>query len=161
MIQKRHHTGTSASTHTEIHTSKWGFHTLSYEDFILLKALHKLTWEAWRESHRYARWARKEAHNRGPAPKLPHDFFLSWHASWRCMSLLHFHKNEAGERQSTRPTKIYIDGQTGAFANFNDMGSKIVEAFREARMPFAQAEDVPKPTLSSAKIRTLYKELLG
>jgi hypothetical protein len=44
--------------------SRWGWHPVSYEDFKILKDLHKLYWETWRQAHARWKWGRKCPHNR-------------------------------------------------------------------------------------------------
>lgn len=44
--------------------SRWGWHPVSYEDFQILKAIHKRYWETYRQACHWARWYRKEPQNR-------------------------------------------------------------------------------------------------
>lgn len=53
--------------------SKWGFHPVDREDFAILKALHKLYWETWRQAYARMRWGRKMPHNRVRYNKLRND----------------------------------------------------------------------------------------
>jgi hypothetical protein len=46
------------------HRSKWGWHPVSYEDFQILRDLHKRYWKTLRQAYAWQRWARKEPQNR-------------------------------------------------------------------------------------------------
>jgi len=49
---------------TGIYKSRWGFHSVSYEDFVLLKAIRKLFFEEVRQAANWCRWKRKAPQNR-------------------------------------------------------------------------------------------------
>ena len=54
-----------------VYQSRWGWHPVPYEDFLVLKALHKRFWKAIRSAARWSRWTAKTPHNRrGPEPRL-------------------------------------------------------------------------------------------
>lgn len=52
------------------HRSKWGWHPVSYEDFLILRDLHRLYWKTLRVAYAWQRWARKAPQNRVVYTKL-------------------------------------------------------------------------------------------
>lgn len=50
--------------------SRWGHHPVSREDFLVLKALHKLYWESLRKAYRWQAWNRKTVHQHGDPPAI-------------------------------------------------------------------------------------------
>lgn len=58
------------------HQSRWGWHPVSYDDFIVLRRLHKRYWKAVHNAYRWARWtAKAERNRRGPEPTLDSAFY--------------------------------------------------------------------------------------
>lgn len=46
------------------HQSRWGYHPVSREDFLVLKALKKRYWMGVKDAAEWCRWARKKESNR-------------------------------------------------------------------------------------------------
>ena len=55
----------------QVFKSKWGYHPVSYEDYLILKAIHKRFWESLKGAYRWQSWNRKKSGNRTlTEPKL-------------------------------------------------------------------------------------------
>jgi len=49
---------------SQVFQSRWGYHSVSREDFVILKALHRRYWRSVRLGAEWTRWARKSPQNR-------------------------------------------------------------------------------------------------
>jgi hypothetical protein len=97
--------------------SRWGYHSCSYEDFLKLKRLKKLYWEAVYAAARYERWIRKDPDNRrGPEPKKPCPVWTE---------------------------QVWMDSKKRGFHQTSLLRDKgVLDAFEEARMPKSSPEEV-------------------
>ncbi len=72
----------TASAPVPVFESRWGYHSISREDYLLLKALRKRFWRAIYKAAAWTRWSAKAPHNRhGNEPKLDelvHDREAAW-----------------------------------------------------------------------------------
>lgn len=142
-----------------IFRSRWGFHPCSYETFLKLKHLNGLYFRALREAAAWRRWHRKEPHNRVSRPRL---------------------RNQAGQvvgygppvpvsepRLSTLFTQFvqvprFVDRRGGACPDgFFEPEVKldpptVVEDYRKARQPAADAAAVAPLSMSPGQIDELF-----
>lgn len=136
-----------------VHKSRWGYHAVGYEDFLLLKKLAMYERKAYARMRAWIRWGRKDAKNRVMKRKIRNEkgqkigeevvgiwlapmttpLFTSWRNAYWC---------ETGSDK--RPT-------------FIDM--KVALAYHMARHPVASPEDVKPLPITMDKVRQMLKEL--
>lgn len=57
----------------EAHQSRWGFHPVSYQDYLMLKALHKYHFQALYQRGAWERWNNKDPQNRVTFRKIRNE----------------------------------------------------------------------------------------
>ncbi len=119
--------------------SSWGYHSVDYKDFLILKEMHKMYWESLKEAYQWMRWQRKHPRNRrGEEPKV-NDLFID-----TAKSSYFFTADEDGNsRCHNLPFTCKFD--------------TIVADFQDARMPVKEECDIKE--LDMAKYLELYREI--
>jgi hypothetical protein len=128
------------------HKSEWGYHNLSKASFDQLAALHTRVWEEYKEYGAHKK-------NKGYSPlfskKVPTNSLFP-----------HFHKVskvEKSEEGSRIHTVSYHEYQVES--NMTNIAARIVQAYRDARVPYASKESVPQPLLHPAEIKSLFNQM--
>lgn len=140
--------------------SKWGWHPCDYETFLQLRELHRDYWAALRRFAEWQRWARKHPQNRvirrrlrdasgrkigteviGPRPEPELDAFF-------CVRQPVLHVRQEGGQVQRQETSL---------VSFLDHGIPL--AYRLARRPMPDPEQVPPLPMDPAQVRALLEAL--
>lgn len=136
----------------KVSKSKWGFHPISREHYLKLKALHKLVWEQWRKAHALGRNLRKEPQNRQEDP-VTHAQLVYLSPKYKAMRLLHFqNKGESSEMVMAS----YQCADTGRWVDFNMEASLVVADWWLLKRP----HDTIQEASDQAEHRSLTDEMI-
>lgn len=122
--------------------SRWGHHPISYQDFLILKAIHKRYWATLREAYSWQRWKNKTVNQVGEEPEIDPIFI------------------EANKR-SYFTTTMKNGDQRWHNLRFVRKVRNIVEDFNNARMPIENPEDVVEMTTEDLNFyKKVYQEMM-
>lgn len=105
------------SEQCQVFKSRWGYHSVNREDFLILKALHKQYWQALYQAYRWKQWVGKKPQNRWSKEPVVDPNFVD----------------------VTRKSYIFLkEGNTilkTTHLPFTMLHSSIISDFKNARMP--------------------------
>ncbi len=134
----------------KIFQSKWGYHPVDKEDYLLLKRLYKRYWETLYQACAWARWKNKDPHNRrGPEPKIDERFIDT-------SKRQHFTTTNKDGYMCCK-SRRFLPRLTTNKWDRNKVQFNIVEDFRNARCPRLDPQDVQPVDMK--KYREFAKEV--
>lgn len=146
--------------------SRWGFHPVNYEDFLILKAIHRRYWERLTRAYRWQTWKRKtRQHKNGPEPYIDPLFIDTATKSLFSTETKHSRGPGIGNRThhllftrllNNRQTRYSVsdEGEGGYITT----GLDIIADFNSARMPQESAEKVEP--IDMAPYRELFEKMV-
>lgn len=138
----------------EIHKSRWGYHSCSYEDFVKLRKAHLLFYKAYTDAKKYIRWFNKEPQNRGTTnPPVPEEIVSIIDEGYYALGI------NRDRVRTMRYGKHMISGKTDR----RPLYLIVLEQYRNAKRPKESPENVSPLSLPKnyedalAKIQDIYK----
>jgi hypothetical protein len=124
--------------------SKYGYHSCSYEIFVLLRQINRATFKARRQSAAWERWRRKAPRNRKcsepnlTSPLLSKAVNQPWH--------MYIGRYDYDCQNAHQPGEVLLLDNLAVVAEAD---------YRKARMPVPTQEQVQPLQLTEAQIRVL------
>jgi len=141
--------------------SRWGFHPCDYLTYRKLKFLHRVYQDALRMAHAWARWKRKDPHNRVMRRRIRNDRgqTIGYEAPVPLPEpriCLIFSRRVLEKRFVDKKGMVFRDGFLDEKVVTDDLG--IVGDFSAARKPVKQPGEVRSLRLSVESIDRLYEQ---
>lgn len=141
-------------TESIIYQSRWGYHAISKESYVLLKRLYKAVWFAWYAHKRLERYFRKRVRT-GNKPEVDNNLTLYSSSSWKKNGMSQYLKSDNGKyvrKQYDTFRQVEDDYESyGLF--FNPIAMDIVDSFWKVKRPCKTIEEA-KEVLSKLSLAT-------
>jgi hypothetical protein len=135
--------------------SRWGWHSLNYESYLLLKKLHKIVWEGWRKHCKLMKWCSLTVNRSKIPPNIDNRITVIATDTPELIPMPHRHKINSGIYNETLVTSDFKSVDDDFWYSLNIRAYLIVKAMWDARKPAPSPAEVYPPLLNSESLKII------